>query len=162
MEISSKSQLYVFAISLAAGMLCGIFFDIQRSLRRKLHAGEWRTLLEDIIFTFFCIGIILSVGYIFDEGAIRYYLVLGSISGALFYAAFLSQLFMKICGKILDLTVKLIITPIKKIFKSALYPIKKILLLRRMFSEKRRKIIKNILSKLQRRTKKLKKRVKML
>ena len=107
-------------------------------------------------------GVILSVGYLFDEGAIRYYLILGSISGTLFYAAFLSRPFMKICGKILDLTAKLIINPIKKIFKLALQPIKKILLLRRMFSAKRKKIIKNIFSKLQRRTKKLKKRIKML
>lgn len=162
MEISSTRQLYVFAISLIAGMLCGMFFDIQRSLRKKLHAGDWRTTLEDVIFTLFCVGVILSVGYIFDEGAIRYYLILGSISGALFYAAFLSPIFIKICGKILDLAGKLIVAPIKKIFKSALYPIKKILLLRRMFSAKRKKIIKNILSKLQRRTKKLKKRIKML
>ena len=162
MEVSSLSQLYVFSISLCSGMLCGMFFDIQRSLRKKLHAGEWRTALEDVIFTLFCIGITLSVGYFFDEGAVRYYLILGSISGALFYAAFLSGVFMKSCGKILDLIVKLIIVPVKKIFKLSLYPIKKILVLRKRFSAKRRKIIKNIFTKLKRRTKKLKKRIKML
>ncbi len=162
MEVSSLSQLYVFAISLGAGVLCGMFFDIQRSLRKKLHAGEWRTALEDVIFILFCIGITLSVGYFFDEGAVRYYLILGSISGALFYAAFLSGIFMKICGEILDLIVKLILVPAKKIFKSALYPIKKIWILRKRFSSKRRKIVKNIFSKLKRRTKKLKKRIKML
>ena len=69
---------------------------------------------------------------------------------------------MKICGKFLDLIVKLIIVPVKKIFKSAMYPVKKIWLLRKRFSAKRRKIIKNIFSKLKRRTKKLKKRIKML
>lgn len=162
MEVSSISQLYVFMVSLGAGVLCGLFFDIQRSLRKKLHAGEWRTAFEDVIFILFCIGITLSVGYFFDDGAVRYYLILGSISGALFYAAFLSGIFMKICGKTLDLIVKLIIAPAKKIFKSALYPIKKIWILRKRFSAKRRKIVKNIFSKLKRRTKKLKKRIKML
>lgn len=162
MEVSSLSQLYVFMVSLGSGMLCGMFFDIQRSLRKKLHAGEWRTALEDVIFILFCIGITLSVGYFFDEGAIRYYLILGSISGALFYAAFLSGIFMKIYGKTLDLIVKLILVPAKKIFKSALCPIKKICLLRKRFSAKKRKVVKNILSKLKSRRKKLKKRIKML
>lgn len=162
MEVSSLSQLYVFFISVGAGAVCGVFFDIQRTIRKHFYAGKWRTAFEDILFTLFCIWVILAVGYIFDEGAIRYYLILGSISGALFYAAFLSSFFMKLSGKLLNLILKAVVLPTKKLLKAAAYPVRKILNFRKRFSAKRKKVLKNIFSKLGRRIKKLKKRIKML
>ena len=110
MEVSSSHQMYVFFLSVLSGLGCGVFFDLQRSLRRLHFAGSIRTTIEDIIFVVVAVGVTIALGFFFNNGQMRYYQVMGSVSGALFYAAFLSRIVMKILKFIYSMFAKIILT----------------------------------------------------
>ena len=117
MEVSSGHQMRVFIICLLAGIICGIFFDVQRSIRKAVTAGSVRTLFEDLLFTVVCTGVIALAGFFFNKGQMRYYQILGVISGALFYSAFMSSLMMKFLKGLYCVTKKVFVIPTVKIAK---------------------------------------------
>ena len=162
MEVSSKQQLFVFMVYIASGMGCGVFFDVQRSIRKVFSAGKIRTLLEDILFAFVCIAGTIIASFIFNRGEMRYYQIMGLISGVLFYAAFLSPYAMKTLIALNRALRKFIINPIIVIVKIVLSPFKKI----NLFLKKKYRKIKMCFLKAVRRIKtvknKVKKRMKML
>ncbi len=162
MEVSSSHQMYVFALYLLSGMLCGAFFDVQRFLRRLHRAGRTRTQLEDVIFATVCVGAMLGLSYFFNNGEIRYYQIMGSISGALFYAAALSRIFMKTLNVISNLIKHIIIRPVIKICSVLLIPIRKIFRLCRKSCMKTKRIFLRVGRKIKTRKKSIKKRIKML
>jgi len=162
MEISSTHQVYVFGLCVLSGMLCGVFFDLQRFLRRVHFAGGVRTTLEDILFATVCIGVILGVGFYFNNGEMRYYQVMGSISGALLYAALFSRLIMKIFMAGYNAFNVLIIKPLIKIIHILSVPVKKLLYALRKLFLRVRKFIGKLLRNAKQRKKRLKKRMKML
>ena len=123
MEVSSLNQLCVFGISVFSGMLCGAFFDFQRVLRKKKQAGTLRTVFEDIIFSAFCSATVLGTGYFFDNGEIRYYLLLGCISGGLFYCAFFSRFTMDFMSKGYDIVSKTVVRPVLKLMRMVKKPV---------------------------------------
>ena len=96
MEVSSSHQLDVFFLCVLAGILCGIFFDLQRSVRKINYTGRITTTLQDLLFALFYVGIALFVGFNFNHGELRYYQVLGAIFGILLYMLLLSSIIMKI------------------------------------------------------------------
>jgi hypothetical protein len=101
--------MYVFLLCVLLGLGCGVFFDFQRCVRKKFFAGILRTTLEDILFATLCIGAVIALGFFFNNGEIRYYQILGSVSGALFYAALLSKLVSKIFLFFFGITEKIIV-----------------------------------------------------
>ena len=123
MEVSSSHQMYVFLLCVALGIGCGVFFDFQRCIRKKFFAGILRTTLEDILFAFVCIGAVIALGFFFNNGQMRYYQILGSVSGALFYAAFLSKLVSKSFLFFLGITEKIIVKPFLWLCKTATIPL---------------------------------------
>lgn len=162
MEVSSSHQIYVFVLYVISGVLCGAFFDVQRFLRKLYKAGQTRTQLEDILFAVVCVGAMLTLSYFFNNGEIRYYQIMGSISGALFYAAALSRIFMKILNVLFVLIKKLIIRPIIKICLVLFIPIRKIFRFCRKICLKIKKRLFIIVRNIKKRKKRLKKRIKML
>lgn len=162
MEISSKEQMQVFLICILSGMLCGVFFDIQRFLRKLHSAGKVRTMIEDVLLAIVSIATVLGFGLRFNNGEIRYYQVAGSISGVLLYAAFLSRITMKIFDVLRIVIRKIILVPLIKIYLLVKKPIKRIaVLLKKVFSALKRRI-KKVFSGVKKRRKHLKKRMKML
>lgn len=162
MEVSSSHQIYVFSLCVISGMLCGAFFDVQRFLRRVHSAGSARTMLEDIIFAFVCVGVMIGFSFHFNNGEIRYYQVMGSVSGALFYAAALSRLFMKVLNLLFSLVRNLVVKPLVKICLALLVPIKKLTAIVKKTVLKTRKIFSRLGRNIKKRRKRLKKRIKML
>ncbi len=162
MEVSSKHQLFVFVIYILMGIGSGLFFDVQRSLRKMFFAGSIRTLFEDILFAVVCIFGAIVVGFLFNRGEMRYYQLMGLISGVLFYASFLSSFAMKILIAIYRFSRKFVIKPIVITVKIILFPfagilrfLKKLYLKIKSQSKKAMKSIKSSKNK-------LKKRMKML
>lgn len=162
MEVSSKHQLFVFVICIVSGIGCGVFFDVQRSLRKMTSAGKIRTLLEDILFGAVCIGGAIITGFLFNRGQMRYYQVMGLISGVLFYTAFLSRVTMKILTVIYGFSGKYVIKPIVLTVKAILSPLLKIyLVLKKTYLKMRLHLLK-VLRHIKERKNRVKKRMKML
>lgn len=162
MRVSSAHQIYVFSLFIVLGMVCGALFDVQRFARRKCGAGSIRTTLEDTVFTIAFTGAMLGAGFVLNNGEIRYYEVMGAISGLLFYAAFLSRFFLKILDVFFGILKKILIRPLVKIAGLFMLPVKKTALkLKRQFTRMGRRI-KNVKKTLKNRRKIIKKRVKML
>ncbi len=162
MEVSSSHQIYVFSLSVILGMACGAFFDVQRFLRKISSAGTVRTTLEDILFAILCVSIMLGSSFMINNGEIRYYQIMGAVSGMLFYAALLSRTFLKILAFIFRVTVNLVVKPLIKIIRLLMIPVKKIvaLLKRRMARIKNK--LKGVKRSVKKRKKLIKKRIKML
>lgn len=162
MEVSSTHQIYVFALCVVSGMLCGAFFDLQRFIRKLCSAGSVRTALEDVLFAVMCIGVMIGLSFYFNNGEIRYYQIMGTLSGALFYAAALSRIFMKLLQLLYLVFKNVIIKPIVKICLILIIPIKKIGHMLKKVSHKTGKIFRSLKRNVSKRKKRLKKRIKML
>lgn len=162
MEISSKHQLFVFAIYILSGIGCGIFFDVQRSLRKMVRAGKVRTLFEDLLFGVVCTAGAIIAGFLFNRGQMRYYQVMGLISGALFYAAFLSRFTMKFLAFAYGFLRKFIIKPIFVTVKIILSPFVKICLTLKEAYIKIEVYFSKSLRRIEKEKNKVKKRMKML
>lgn len=158
MEISSSHQMQVFGISVLAGALCGLFFDLQRVLRKKHFAGIVRANMEDFLFVAFCAFITLFVGFYFDEGAVRSYLVLGLLGGTLFYFAFLSATASRVIDFICNIISKILIAPAVKIVNNIRILLRLCAKKIRRVNHKKRAILKSVKN----RVELLKKRAKML
>ena len=162
MEVSSTHQIYVFTLYVISGMMCGAFFDIQRFLRKLHRAGNARTQLEDILFAILCIGIILTLSYFFNNGEIRYYQLMGCVSGALFYMAALSRIFTKILYMAFKCIKNLLVKPLVKICVILYIPVRKFTVWIKEKCRRLKKIISGIKRNIKKRKKRLKKRIKML
>ncbi len=162
MEISSKHQLVVFLLSIFSGMACALFFDIQRSLRRLYSAGKVRTTAEDILFAIIVTSVLIGLGFFFNRGQIRYYQIMGALSGALFYAAFLSRSTMRFISGIYKIIYKYFIRPIRKLVRCVLFPVGKLCAFLKSGIIKAKRVKKRILKHTKIRFKALKKRMKML
>lgn len=162
MEVSSSHQLDVFFLCVLTGVACGIFFDLQRSIRKIGRTGRIITTLQDLLFALFYVGVALYVGFNFNHGEVRYYQVLGVMFGVLLYLLLFSAFVMKIMqlvGKVFYISV---IKPlmflkvrlcafIKKIFTVLVKAVKRI------------KVVAKIVCNIQKNNlKRLKKRLKML
>ncbi len=137
MEVSSSHQLDVFFLCVLTGILCGIFFDLQRSIRKISCRGRTLTTLQDLLFAFFYVGVALYVGFSFNHGEVRYYQVLGVVCGVLLYLLLFSTLVMKVMqyvGKAFYISVikplkflmVRLFTLIKKIFSVLVKAVKRI------------------------------------
>lgn len=162
MEVSSSHQMYVFALCILSGILCGIFFDLQRFWRQIRFAGYARTLFEDILFAALCIGITIGFGFYFNNGEIRYYQIMGSISGALLYAALLSRYVMRLFHLVYKLLLAVVVTPLVKICRLLIFPVKKIVSRFKKAAAKIKKKFSRVTRNVKTVKKRLKKRIKML
>lgn len=162
MQISSIHQMHVFLLCLIAGVSYGLFFDFQRSIRKLYFAGVLRTTLEDTFFTVICIVATLFLGYHFNNGQLRYYQIMGSLSGALFYAAFLTRYVMKALDYFYRFVYRVIIRPFVRAFKLICIPLKKIFHFLKKVLKKLKLFFLHSLKGVKTKSKRLKKRIKML
>ena len=162
MEVSSAHQVHIFLLYVLAGVLCGAFFDLQRFLRRKIKAGYTRTCIEDFVFGALCVTVMIIISYFFNNGEIRYYQVMGSVSGGLFYGAFLRRLFMKSLNVLFLILKNVLWKPAVKIFQIILLPIVKITYLLKRLYLRLKKISGRLKRAIKKRKNVLKKRIKML
>lgn len=162
MEVSSKHQMFVFVLCVISGIGCGILFDIQRSLRKISIAGKIRTTAEDTLFAMACTAVALILGFYFNRGQMRYYQVMGIISGALFYSAFLSRIVMKFLLFTYNFLGKILFRPFVKVIKAILHPVIDIFEILKKKSGKLKRVFHRVLHSISVKKKQLKKRMKML
>ena len=95
-------QVYVFLWSLLAGAIMAFVFDFFRLTRRKGNTKPILVYLEDIIYWIIVACIIIVSAFLTNNGDIRGFMFIGYIIGAVLYFMLLSNIFLSVCGGILD------------------------------------------------------------
>ena len=111
-------QLYLFIIFTLDGILIGILFDFFRILRKSFNTNDVVTYIEDICFWILTGILIIYSMYMFSDGKLRIFMVLGIAIGITFYILTFSRYVIKFSVNLLHIIFK----PIFYIF----YKIKKI------------------------------------
>lgn len=113
-------QLKFFSLFILNGIIIGIIFDFFRALRRTFKTSDIITYIEDILF--WVISGILSISFIFifNQGEIRGYTVIGIILGIILYILLLSRSIITVLTKIFKFLRSIIVftcKPFTYIFK---------------------------------------------
>ena len=115
-----SGQAYLFLIFTLNGFIIGLLFDFFRILRKSFKTADWITYIEDILFWVLTGLLVLYSIFIFNNGEIRLFMLLGIFIGITLYMLILSSYIIKInvfiIGKIKNV--------VKLVCKFLLYPIK--------------------------------------
>ena len=114
------NQLYSLLIFIISGIAIGLFFDIFRILRKTFKTPDIITYMEDALFWILTGFFLLFIIFVFQNGEIRNYTILGLIIGITIYMVTISKYFIRINVLILNLFQIII----QKIFKILLCPFK--------------------------------------
>ena len=120
--VSSQSMLFLASVEI--GVLMGVLFDLIRIFRKILKHPNFLVQIEDMLYWIICALLGFYRLYICNYAAIRPYICIGIILGAVFYFLTFSIIFMKIATAIINYVkslvsklIKLIVTPIKAFIK---------------------------------------------
>lgn len=121
MNVLFLEQMYIFLVFIICGIIIGIIFDIFRILRKSFKTPDFVTYIEDILFWIMtCILFAYSI-FTYNNGEIRLYIFIAAFIGILIYILTISKYFINFCVKVINIVKtiinKLIINPIKKIWK---------------------------------------------
>ncbi len=112
-----NNQAYLFIIFTINGIIIGILFDFFRVLRKTFKTKDFVTYIQDILFWIITGAIILYSMCVFCDGELRFFMILGIIMGVAIYMFTLSKYFIKVSVFIITVLKKILIYPIKLIFK---------------------------------------------
>ena len=117
-----EDQALIFIVFTFTGILLGILFDFFRVFRRTFNTIDFITYLEDILYWILAGIIVLYNIWFFNNGEIRFFMIIGIIMGAIIYSLLFSPILIKIETMILTklkniimFFYKIIIIPIEKI-----------------------------------------------
>lgn len=123
MDNLATSQAFIFVIFIINGILIAFIFDLFRISRKTFKTPDWLTYVEDISFWLIsCIILAYSI-YTYNNGAIRLYMFIGLIIGAIIYIITISKYVIKIFVTVID-KIKHIL---QIIAKCAAFPVKLVL-----------------------------------
>lgn len=114
----NNNQIYLFAIYMLCGIVIGIGFDIFRVLRKSFRTSDMVTYIEDILFGILTGIFLIIMLFIFNNGQLRFFILVAIFLGLLLYLLTISKYFIKINVIILAF--------IKKLVHMMLYPIQKL------------------------------------
>ena len=120
MKAELTRQIYLFILFIFNGSIIGVFFDIFRILRKSFKTNDLITSIQDILFCVITgIFLIYSI-FIFNNGEIRLYVIIGLLIGLSLYMLLLSKHIIKISvciikflKKIFSFVIHIISVPIK-------------------------------------------------
>ncbi len=115
------NQAYLFLIFIINGILIGLLFDFFRISRKVIDTSDLITYFEDILFWILTGVIVLYSIFVFNNGELRLFMLLGILIGAVIYMLCISSYIIKINIKIINLLKKffgIVIIPIQFIFKT--------------------------------------------
>ena len=128
----TTNQLHLFVIFLISGILVGLVFDFFRILRKSFKHPDIVIYIQDVLFWIITGIILLYLSFLFNDGEIRIFMILGSILGFFIYMFTVSKMIIKISVYII-LKIKKIIY---SILKTILIPIKYLIkIIRKIFSK---------------------------
>ena len=160
MNISLSSEVKIFAVSFAYGVLCGMIFDIFRALRLKKASGNAIVAVEDVAFWIAVSVMVFSCIYRHNNGQPRWFIFAGILFGATLYRLTVSRMVLKLFKAVLDF-VCLVLSTITKIIAYPFRLIRKPLQKLTVPLSKLTKKAKYLLCKIKNDLKKTKKLVKM-
>lgn len=85
MPVEMVQELQTFLISAFWGMVIVFYYDFFRILRGVKRHSTWMTAVEDIVF---CLGagcLVVAVLYFYNQGQVRFFVLLGMGFGILLY-----------------------------------------------------------------------------
>lgn len=128
--ITEQSGLFI--ISMLYGCFLGVWYDFFRVLRKKIAHKTRFVHLEDVVFCFSAAAGLFVLFQVYNQGRIRFYVLLGLEFGALCYFFLLERIVEKIISLLIELVCiglsipgKCIGYPAKLIVKSILNVLKK-------------------------------------
>ena len=139
-----------------------LYASIRDFIRIKYRAGEARTIIEDSLFALFCTAVVIGFGYFFNNGELRYFQLMGTLSGVLFYAAVLSGIFRKLLNVLFVIFLNFFIKPAKKICRLISIPLSAVSRKIKKFKIRKNKMKKHLLRRFKNGKKRIEKRIKML
>lgn len=118
MDFLPYSQEYMLIVSIMGGMLLGLVWDIYRLIRHYFKFKSLGTFIGDIAYwvvsVYFSIQLINDISY----GNLRFFLLIGFLSGALLYFITISNYILKAFIFVIDTILKVI----KKIINLLVFP----------------------------------------
>ncbi len=97
------NQAYLFLIFTLDGFIIGLIFDFFRILRKSFKTPNLVTYIEDILFWILTGFLILYSIFIFNNGEIRFFMLLGISIGIALYMLTLSNYLIKITVFIINI-----------------------------------------------------------
>ena len=128
--VEVQEQLYCFLMFILVGSIVGILFDIFRVIRQSFTNSDLMTTLEDVIFCIISGSIILISLFLFNNGEVRNYIIIGIVFGLLIYFKLLGKILRKYLLKIFLIIRKImniiLVKPFCKLEEKVINNIKKI------------------------------------
>ncbi len=106
------NQAYIFVVFTIVGIIIGIVFDVFRILRKTIKTSDIVTTIEDIIFWIITGIIIIYSMYVFCNGELRFFMIVGIILGTIMYFFTFSKYVITVSVFIINILKKILITPI--------------------------------------------------
>jgi len=91
--------------SLGMGIFITFVYDLLRILRRVIKHNSFFVSLEDFLFWIFCALAVFSLMYRMGNGNLRWFSVIGALTGMGAYLKFISPWFIRIVSGFLQKTV---------------------------------------------------------
>ena len=99
---SYAQQAQAFLASVYAGLIAGVAYDLLRLFRLLLKAGRVITALIDIVFWVLAAAVLALAAALSGVEGLRFYLLLGLLSGLLLWSAGLRRVVHGLCGFFLN------------------------------------------------------------
>lgn len=142
-----ENQALIFIVFTFTGILLGILFDFFRVFRRTFNTIDFITYLEDILYWILAGIIVLYNIWFFNNGEIRFFMIIGIVMGAIIYSLLFSPILIKIetmlltkLKNIIMFFYKIIIIPIEKIINFFAFYTRKINIIAKKQNNKLSKI----------------------
>jgi spore cortex biosynthesis protein YabQ len=123
------SQAMFFVWTMALGAVSGAVFDVFRIIRRIVRHSDFLTQIEDLLYWLFVSVLIFYFILHHNSGEVRIYAIIGVFSGMCLYFLTLSRLVVKlslfvigIIKKIIAMTIRILLLPIRLTAKLLSYP----------------------------------------
>lgn len=123
-SFEQSEQLKLFLLSLGAGFILGIVYDILRTIRLTFTKGKALIFIFDILY-FVIFALVTFLFFLAtNKGEFRSYMIFGEILGWIFYylsfgiaAKSFTDAFVSVVHKFFSLIYKIISAPFRLIFK---------------------------------------------
>lgn len=106
------SQGQIFILFLIIGICIGVFFDIFRAFRKTFKISDFLTNLQDVSFMAIVGIIIVNSLILFNNGQLRFFIILAILFGITFYFLSISKLCLIIFQFLMKFFRKIVFFPI--------------------------------------------------
>lgn len=96
-SFSITEQLVIFIESIGFGVLIAISYGIVNIIVSLFLSGRRKTVVSDILFSLICAFAVFSFILAFNLGKLRFYMVIGTVTGLVAYTAAFGSYAKQIC-----------------------------------------------------------------